>query len=123
MRRRQHHHAFAQLLLQIVYQGAQLAAFQRVGAQRNQAHTLHLDRATESFIESPGGGLHARFFQLAAQALELVFRGGQLGAECLRRAAAGWRGRELRGDLCYGAVLPESDQGAEAADGFEAPHT
>jgi hypothetical protein len=74
-------YAFAELLLEIVYQGAKLAAFQRVGAEGYEADALYFDGSGQGFVQRAGGGLHARFFELAAKALELFFLGGQPGAK------------------------------------------
>ena len=83
LRRGQYNHALAQLLLEVIDERAKLAALQRVGAQRYQAHALHFDATAHGLVQSAGGRLHARLFQFAAQALELVFLRGQLGAEGL----------------------------------------
>ena len=97
-----HHDTLAQLLLQIIDKGAQLATFQRVGAQRDQAHAFHVRGAAERLIQRTGGGLHADFFKLAAEALDLVFLRGRAWRGTPRGAGAGRRGSYLAGDLARG---------------------
>src|ERR1035441_2272895 len=120
LRRGQYHHALAKFLLQIINQSPKLAALQRVGAEGYQAHALHVYGAGEGFVQRAGCRLHAGFFQLAAEALELVFLAGQFSAEGLRRAAADRRGGKLRRDLGNSKVLAESVEGAETGDGGKA---
>ena len=66
LRRREHHHALAELLLEVVDQRAQLPAFELIGAMREHFHALDFDSARDGFIEPAGSRLHAHLFQLAA---------------------------------------------------------
>ena len=81
----EHHNALAELLLQVVDQRAQLAALERVGAMRKRLSRLspRVARATAS-SRPPAADFMRDLFEFAAEALEFVFLGGELGARGLR---------------------------------------
>ena len=102
----QHHNAFAELLLEVVDERAQLAALERIGAVREHFDALHFDGALNSFIEAAGCGLHAGLFEFAAQALEFVFLRGELGAKAFGKVVD-------RGDVLPGQLAPRQSRGGK----------
>ena len=95
LRRSQNDYAFAEFLLEVVDQRAQLSALERVGAVRQHLDALHFDGALNGFVETAGRRLHAGLFEFAAQTLQLVF---------LRRRT--WRGVLRSGCSTDGTYLP-----------------
>ncbi len=113
-----HHHAFAELLLEVVDQRAELAALERIGAVGQDFHAFNIGGAADCFIEAAGGGLHAGFFEFAAEALQFVFLRGEFGAEAFGEVVD--RGNVLTGQLGDFEVAAEGVERTESADGLDA---
>jgi hypothetical protein len=107
-------------LFQVVDQRAQLSALELIGAMRQDLHSLDVYGARHGFVQPARGRLHAHFFKLAAELLELVFLGGELRLQSLGEIVG--RGEILAGYLRQLEVAPERVQRAQTADGFNATH-
>jgi hypothetical protein len=116
----QHHHALAQLLLQVVDQRPQLPALQRVGPQRHQLHALHFDARASAPHPAPRQPTSSAPLPAPAAAASVRLPARPAFAEGLRKAAPP---REpLRRNLRHGKVLPEGVQRAQAGDRLQPPH-
>lgn len=73
LRGSQNDNAFAEFLPEVIDQRAELSALERIGAMGQHLYAFHFCGAADSLIESAGCGLHAGFFEFAAQAFQFVF--------------------------------------------------